>query len=270
MGDATATVSWKENAAIAARKRPMTVFTLACALCSLALLLLAPEGEGVWMRGLAIVPLLIALLVFIENPAPGEGVGKAAAPLPGLNFIGTKKDIAPTPLGDGGALLIGHAYIIVFFNTRRACLRAAVKADKVARMLKAAGCADWFHTLLVSRDDAEALEHASNHWRDRATPLAHDASEAASANYISAHRAWAQPHAFIVDRRGMIMWHGQINRKGLQDTIALMLRGHLREKAVASGRVGASGTALKGLPKQDPPAKGASAAQAETKGSKAE
>ena len=44
--------AWSALAAKAMRQRPTTVFTLACALCSLALLLLAPTDEGMWMPNL--------------------------------------------------------------------------------------------------------------------------------------------------------------------------------------------------------------------------
>ena len=95
----------------------------------------------------------------------------------------------------------------------------------------------WIHHGLCGVDHAKAnsrsgknpvllfdeLQQVSRHWKDRVTPIAHDASESATINYITAHKAWTQPHAFVVDEQGAIVWHGQINRKELTQHVASVL-----------------------------------------------
>jgi hypothetical protein len=210
----------------------------ACWMGAVAMFFFPPELlSDVPGQVLAALPFLVGLLVYIENPPPGAGVGKAAGSLGnGLKFVsppgkGTEqaKLCAPPPLSADGMPLPGHVYIIVFFSTSRATLKAAAKVDAIARRLSAAGVRAHIHTLLVSRDAFQSLENVSKHWKDRATPIAHDASQEASANYISAHRAWAQPHAFVVDKQGTIAWHGQINRKELLTVVADLLRDEMQK-----------------------------------------
>lgn len=230
---------------------------VAAACCVLATVMYAyAEGNS---RKLAIAPVLYALYLLLEHPGPGAGVGKPAGALPALRFIVAKRSSstpAPPPLGDGGAPLAGHFYLVVFFDTRRACLKAALRVDIIARKLHAAEADKWFHTLLVSRDDLDALAAASKHWPEpRLTPMAHDTTEMASANYISEHRAYAQPHAFLIDDGGVIRWHGQINRKQLPSEVANVLRERAKaEKAAAKAQV-------KGGEKAAQPAKGDPPAQ---------
>ena len=212
--------------------RPSRVVVWSCVALSLYLFFFAPPNPELNPRLLAIGPLLFSIYVLAEYPGPGDGVGKQAAALGGLKYVEKadkhakkpKAALAPPPLGEGGALLSGHAYLIVFFNTRRATLKAAVRADAIARRVRAAGASDWFHAVLISRDDVDELEAAAQHWPNRAVPIAQDATQAVSASYITAHRAWAQPHAFLVGRDGRIVWHGQINRKALTNECARMLR----------------------------------------------
>ena len=128
------------------------------------------------------------------------------------------------PLGPGGVLLKGHCYLIVFFNCGKNVLKAALKADAITKRVRGAGAGSWFHPLLVSREAIEKLENVSKHWKDRATPMAHDADHVASIRYITEHRAYVQPHAFLVDRAGIICWHGHINRPELPAECARLLR----------------------------------------------
>lgn len=186
---------------------------------------------------LALMVLAVVLLIFIDNPGPGAGVGKPAAALPGLRLVAScDKSPQLPPLSAKGMPLQGHAYLIVFFNTRRACLRAAVKADAFSRMLQGAGATSWFHTVLVSRDGLDELEAATRHWPKRATAVAHDVTQQASADYISVHRAYAQPHAFLIDQSGIIAWHGQINRPALREQCAMLLSARLQHQGMPASR----------------------------------
>ena len=240
--------------------RPATLAVLALLLLAAAMLLkLVPSPDpNIPSTLLAVIPFLLAAWIYVENPGPGDGVGKAAGALPGLRFVhadAAKKRgaaaraaaadanaLAPPPLDEGGAPLRGHAYLLVFFSTQRAVLKAAARVDAVSRRLHAAGASNWFHCMLVSRDDLEDLEAVAKHWPARSTPIAHDATQQASANYISAHRAWAQPHAFLVGSDGIISWHGQINRKALGSECARVLATG-SDKSSAAARGGAAGAA---------------------------
>jgi hypothetical protein len=220
---------------------PPTLARLAAYACGLVtvgmLFFLPPKIEllpGAPSRVLAVFPFFVGLLLYIENPPPGAGVGKAAGSLgKRLSCVSPSgaeatseqaKHCAPPPLSADGTPLQGHAYLIVFFSTSRAVLKAAAKTDAIARRITAAGARGRIHPLLVSRDPLPALEAVSKHWKDRVTPIAHDASQEASANYITAHKAWAQPHAFVVGTQGTVVWHGQINRKELTTHIGDLLR----------------------------------------------
>lgn len=209
-----------------------------CTVLTITLLFIASPDDEMWVargispRVLAVLPFLFACLVFVEHPPPGAGIGKLAAPLgTGLKYVPPAKNanpeeikrLAAPPLGNKGELLKGHAYLIVFFRASGSTLKAAAKADAIARRITAAGARALFHPLLVSRDPFDELQQVSKHWKDRATPIAHDASESASINYITAHKAWTQPHAFVVDEQGVIVWHGQINRKELTQHVASVL-----------------------------------------------
>jgi len=54
--------------------------------------------------------------------------------------------------------------------------------------------------------------------------------------YMRKHGCWALPHVFVVDRTGMILWHGQANRRGLVPALKTVVR-QVDEKTIA-GRKG--------------------------------
>ena len=218
--------------------RPAVLAASASIALAIYVLLYAPED----LRGTAGIPLLLAIWIFIQYPPPGDGVGQKAGALPGLKFLGTDKK---TPLGEATGKktvpldaanmpLAGHAYLIVFFSSRRAVLKALrTRCDGMVRVLPTE---EWFHAVYVSReDDLEALANVAKYWPNRPAALAHDQSELASANYISRWRAYAQPHAFLVGVDGLIVWHGQVNRSGLTEGVRHILLEHEAEGSKQHG-----------------------------------
>lgn len=190
-------------------------------------------------RVLATFPFFMAMWIYLEHPPPGRGVGKTAGPLPALKFlpVGVSAKVPPValpPLGKHGELKEGHAYMIVFFNTAKACIRTLPKVDTIARRVRAAGAADWFHVLLVSREEHKELSNFSSRWKDRSVPMAHDGNAQASVNYMGEHSAYVVPHAFVVDRSHKITWHGHINRPQCGSSCAAILK----EAGIGSAAVG--------------------------------
>lgn len=182
--------------------------------------------ETITLRMFSVIPLLVGMYLFVEYPPPGNGVGKTAEALPGLQAVMSDKAETVTlpKLGQGGALLKGHCYLIVFFNLSGACIKALPKAEAIAKRLVQAAAAEWFHVLLISRDDVEDIKGIARFLKNRVTPIAHDSTGEASLNYLTRHSAYVVPHAFVVDSKGVIAWHGQINRKGCQEECSKLLK----------------------------------------------
>ena len=184
------------------------------------------------VRALSAFPFMLALLVYIEHPAPGRGVGKAAGALPKLKWL-TAETPKPAILGAQGTLLKEHAYLIVFYTTNSACLKALTKAEAIHRRLRVA--AAWFHVILVSASDAADVEAFAKRWASMAkprsgikasdlAPMVHDATAAAYENYMTAHACYVVPQAFVVDTAGVITWHGQINRPQCAKAVAAVVK----------------------------------------------
>lgn len=220
---------------------PVRPLHLLCVGAALALAVYIHTHDASKAAWLLIFSILIAGVLHAEQPGPGRGVGQAALPLPGLTFLPrpamrkrANAGIPPPPLGDGGALLKDHAYCIVFFTVAGSCTAKLPKAHKLAKTVHA-GAGDWFHTVLVSRSAREQIQRVSSAWSDCATPIAHDSEDKAFLNYMAKHSTFAVPQAFVVDRAGVIVWHGHINRKDFGATCAELIRQHAKEKSGSSG-----------------------------------
>lgn len=203
--------------------RPGLVLLLLCAAASLWMFFIDPHYEvasGVTLRVLSGVPFLMGVWILVEFPPPGRGTGKQAGTLPDLKSVGTGHPLPP--LGKGGALLEGHAYVIVFFNTTPRCVHALQRVDKIVKATSSS--ASWLHVVLVSHDALPKLENLAKRWPKRQAPMAHDAAGTATTNYVVEHGAWVVPHVFIVGTDGIITWHGQINRPQLGPACAAMVR----------------------------------------------
>ena len=228
------------------------------AIACLVLFFVQPHAEvlaGVTHRLLSVFPFFFACYLHLEYPPPGNGVGKAAGPLPKLQQVvaagstsksksaaakegkdakdGSKaaKPQPPQlpPLGKDGALLAGHAYVITFFNTSPACLKPLIKVDKLHRNISA--CKDWLHLVLISHEEEAKLKGLLK--RLGGLPIAADPSGEATTNYLVEHSAYVAPHVFVVGLDGIILWHGQINRKELISTIADLIRQKVSQDAAA-------------------------------------
>ena len=182
-------------------------------------------------RWVSICMVIMAMIIMVEAPGPGAGCGQQAGDLAGLKFVPRPKKlknedaIPPPPLDEGGNLLAGHAYCIVFFTTNSGCVLKLPKAHKLAKGVNAAA-GTWFHTVLVSRSPWDELVSHTQRWTDCATPIAHDACDAAFNNYLGRFNTYSVPQAFIVDTKGTILWHGHINRKGFNTTCSNLIRSH--------------------------------------------
>ena len=207
------------------------------------------------------IPLFVMLSVFLSNPPAGRGVGKEGAALGSdLRFIRgnakPKKRRAPAapaaapatttgsagagkpamaPLGEGGALLRGHAYVIVFFTMSHGSIQALPKIDKLAAHL-AAAAREWFHVILITNathnSSAEDIERWASGFRTPdLTPIAFDASGDAYARYMEENNVWVAPQAFVVDEEGLIAWHGQSNRTEMIRESSRILKEGLAKRA---------------------------------------
>lgn len=223
-------------------------------------------GDDDVMMAASCFPLFAVLLIHLQFPAPGNGVGKQAGALPGLKFffgtakvkrkraprstppadatsVATKaepiadKEMLP-PLGKGGELLPNHAYVVVFFSMTRGSVNALPKVDKLALQL-AAAAKSWFHVVLVTNVHASSTPEqiewfAINKRMEGLAPVALDLSGEAYEQWMSAHNCWISPQAFVVDESGTIVWHGQSNRSALSNTCAKILKdGRARREAAA-------------------------------------
>ena len=63
-----------------------------------------------------------------------------------------------------------------------------------------------------------------------------DTTEEVWRRYMHKHGCWALPHVFVVDRTGTILWHGQVNRRGLVPALKTVVR-QVDEKTI-TGRKG--------------------------------
>ena len=145
-------------------------------------------AEGITYRTLSAFPCLLAIWTLMQYPPPGRGIGKRAGPLPGLTAVGVPKvqqkgaskkalpadgAVAPdalaagltVPLGEGGTLLSGHAYVIVYFNTSPGCSKVIHRVEKLNRLMRS--CAEWLHVLMVSHEALPRLESYAQIWHGK-------------------------------------------------------------------------------------------------------
>lgn len=194
----------------------------AVCLASSAYLFFEKKEEG--LAPLAVTPLLMILIIYLENPPPGLGTGQPAEPLPGLKFLKLrcpeKQAGPPVQLGPGGALLPGHAYIFVFWRHTKSCIKTIPRVQTIANRVRAV---PKVHVALICRDDFDGLDSWVGRSRGLTAPVAHDTEAKAHANYMVKWDARVVPHAFVVDRRGTILFHGQVNRRGLLDAVKTIM-----------------------------------------------
>ena len=178
-------------------------------------------------RYLAVLPALVALLLFMEYPAPGHGVGLPAAPLGGLELL--QGDL-PLEKKDG-ALLLGHVYIVVWFKNDKGGRRGMRPVETVHRKLGSHAKVHLLAVPLMAKDAATAFVAQ---WKRTLTlPIAHDPAGTATASYVTAHGQSSpflpsvMPLAFVVGPDGVIRWQGHPNRKAFAASALDTVRGVL-------------------------------------------
>ena len=90
-------------------------------------------------RAIAILPLLMAVLIRVEYPPPGRGVGAVAEAVPGLTFEEYHAKHAAGLFDKDGGLLRGHAYLLTFLRRTPASLK---QMPRIARTLHTAPTTD--------------------------------------------------------------------------------------------------------------------------------
>ena len=80
---------------------------------------------------IAILPVLLAVLIHVEYPPAGSGVGTVAEAAPGLTFEEEHAPHAAEVFDKQGGLLRGHAYVLTFLRKTPASLK---QMPRLARM----------------------------------------------------------------------------------------------------------------------------------------
>ena len=178
-------------------------------------------------RALASLPAMIAMLIRVEYPPPGRGVGTPAEALtPGVRFEDERHSAV---LGKKGELLRDHAYVLTFLRKNKQCLQVMPRIHRLA-----GGCdkmRSTVHFVALTPLDDEVVTVSR---KAKGMPKGKDAVQAvlpavdttgdAWLGYINKHSCWALPHVFVVDRKGTIIWHGQANRRGLVPAIKTIVK----------------------------------------------
>ena len=173
-------------------------------------------ADGVTLRTLSIFPFFFGMMLYILFPPDGSGVGKEATALDGLQLIKSAKDAKATkdgdsaakeaealPLGKDGALLEGHAYVLLVFNCSPGSLSAMnLKAEKFQRHVSR--YSDWLHMLCVSYELPEKLAPIANKWKS--CHIYQDSKFKVSSDYVIKYGAYVSPHVFVIDVDHKIKW----------------------------------------------------------------
>jgi hypothetical protein len=88
---------------------------------------------------IAILPLLMAVLIHVEYPPAGSGVGTVAEAAPGLTFEEDHAKHAAEVFDKEGGLLRGHAYVLTFLRKTPGSLK---QMPRLARMPRGARTSD--------------------------------------------------------------------------------------------------------------------------------
>ena len=200
-------------------------------------------------RAMAILPLLMGVLIRVEYPPPGRGVGAAAEAVPGLTFEEDHAKHAAGLFDKEGALLRGHAYVLTFLRRTPASLKQMPRMARLSSGCEKVRATLHFVAVFAGDDDAGGPQAAAKKGQRKegrqaptkeaagkdATPgvlMATDTTGVAWERYMRKHSCWALPHVFVVDRTGTILWHGQSNRRGLVPSLKTIVR-QVDERTIA-------------------------------------
>jgi len=155
------------------------------------------------LRAFAAIPLLIAFLVRMENPLPGQGVGQPAPPLPE-----TCRAVSPHTSPFGGRALemdVRHVHVLIFIGGHldSGVLRALPRVQKMWATCRSDARVRF---LLISRAPEEALTRLAARAGKAGLPIAVDESGGARLfpsvwrSASPARRALAPPARSISER----------------------------------------------------------------------
>ena len=202
---------------------------------------------------IAILPLLMAVLIHVEYPPPGSGVGALAEAAPDLTFEEEHAKYGAEVFDKEGGLLKGHAYVLTFLRKTPASLKQMPRLARLSSGCEKVRSTVHFVAVFAGDDDAGAPQVASKKEQRKAARrddaklaagmdaapvvlMATDTTGEVWKRYMRKHGCWALPHCFVVDRTGTILWHGQANRRGLVPSLKTIVR-QVDEKTIA-GRKG--------------------------------
>lgn len=193
--------------------RPAVVAELCCCFAAAALY----HGQY-GHPAVCALPLLLLVVIMMEYPPPGRGVGQPAAPLAKL-----KRITGTLPLGEGGVLEAGCAYTIIFWRGTRPGQKVLGKLERLWRHCEAATSdakGGSMKFVIVSDDPRKQLQQLAKKWETQLTiPIAHDESGEASKAYVTRHQVLVLPQVFVVGPEGHINWHGHATNRGMTPAI---------------------------------------------------
>ena len=85
---------------------------------------------------IAILPVLLAVLIHVEYPPAGSGVGTVAEAVPGLTFEEEHAPHAAEVFDKQGGLLRGHAYVLTFLRKTPASLKQMPRLARIHTRLE--------------------------------------------------------------------------------------------------------------------------------------
>ena len=112
-------------------------------------------------RAMAILPLLMGVLIRVEYPPPGRGVGAAAEAVPGLTFEEDHAKHAAGLFDKEGALLRGHAYVLTFLRRTPASLKQMPRMARLSSGCEKVRATLHFVAVFAGDDDAGGPQAAA-------------------------------------------------------------------------------------------------------------
>ena len=191
------------------------VLALEAVCWGLTVLVLLQQNDSL-PRAMAVVPLMLGVLIRMEYPPPGRGVGKRGEALP--EIVLDDETQRSSIMGTEGQLLRGHAYVLTFLRKTPAALQHMPRMHRLAKGCLAVRSSVHFLAIVPEDDSgADIRESKAGRAASKDTPVMAAVDKAGTGwqNYMRKHGAMSLPHTFVVNSEGVIMWHGQINRRGL-------------------------------------------------------
>lgn len=208
-------------------------------LCLAAALMIAIVPPQPTWRPLAGLGLLLAFVIRMESPPPGQGIGQYAPPLPATlqpiaphssildkahfesrDATGRRREAATHDLHPD------QIYVLIFTGAQ---LDSGVRKTlpRIQKMWAMCRGDKRVHFLIISRASKELLTSFMSRADENMVPIACDEEGEANAAYMNRFLGHLMlrpvPHAFVV-HGGKILWHGHVNRKELNSTLSAAIK----------------------------------------------